>query len=184
MGKRQKRKIINYSIKRKMQIRLFMKILSNSLMGIALMAAAFYFFSNREISSSFRQFHIQANNFLDLLLPTVLSSVGLALVGAIAITLFLPVKIAGPLFRIERDLKEKVAKGNLSVRVNLRKGDEMGDLAEALNTCLESLGQKINSIKISTDLLESAITGTEGIDVKNCKDHVLKIRESLNEFMV
>jgi methyl-accepting chemotaxis protein len=77
-----------------------------------------------------------------------------------------------------------VSEGDLTVRVKLRKGDEMGDLAEALNSCLERLGQRISSINKSMDHLESAITDAEGIDIKSFKDHVLKIKESLNEFRV
>jgi len=47
-------------------------------------------------------------------------------------------KIAGPVYRIERTIYE-IANGNLTSRVKLRKGDELWDLADVLNTMLERL---------------------------------------------
>ncbi len=83
-----RRKTINYSVKRNMQIRLFLKVFSISLIGIALMAVIFYLYSNREINENYRQFHIHAQNFLDYLLPTVALSALAAVFSAAAITIF------------------------------------------------------------------------------------------------
>lgn len=45
-------------------------------------------------------------------------------------------KIAGPIYRMEKDLDE-IAKGNLSLRIRLRRGDEFVDLAEKINKVLD-----------------------------------------------
>ena len=100
MDGKNRRKALNFSIKKQMQIRLFIKILGIILIGVGLMAVIFYFYSNREINSSYRQFHIHADNFLDLLRPAVLASLVLSLLASIAITVFLPIKIDVPLFMI------------------------------------------------------------------------------------
>ncbi|MBI4683050.1 MAG: methyl-accepting chemotaxis protein [Nitrospirae bacterium] len=184
MGGKNRRKIINFSVKRQLQIRLFIKILGIILIGVGLMAVVFYFFSNREINSSYRQFHIHANNFLDLLRPTVYLSVVLALLASIAITIFLPIKIAGPLFRIERDLKEKVAGGDLTARIILRKGDELSDLAEAVNVCLENFRQRIEITQKLAGDLDSRLTDTKGLENSGVKDLVMKINENLKQFKV
>jgi len=181
MGGGNKRRIINFSVKRQLQIRLFIKILGIILIGVGLMATVFYFFSNREINSSYRQFHIHADNFLDLLRPTVILSVFLALLASVAITMFIPIKIAGPLFRIERDMKEKVANGDLTVRFILRKGDEMGELADAVNFCLESLGKKIETAQKLADDLESGLADPKGDEIKGL---AVKIKENLKQFRV
>jgi methyl-accepting chemotaxis protein len=181
MGDKNRRSMINFSVKRKMQIRLLIKVLGIILIGVGIMATVFYFFSNREINSSYRQFHIHANNFLDLLRPTVILSVFLAVLASVAITIFLPIKIAGPLFRIERDIKEKVANGDLTVRFILRNGDEVGELADAVNVCLESLGGKIKTTQKLADDLESCLSGKEGDDIKGL---VIKIKENLMQFKV
>jgi methyl-accepting chemotaxis protein len=181
MGDKNRRSVINFSVKRKMQIRLLIKVLGIILIGVGIMATVFYFFSNREIHSSYRQFHIHANNFLELLRPTVILSVFLAILASVGITIFLPIKIAGPLFRIERDIKEKVANGDLTVRFYLRNGDEVGELADAVNVCLESLGKKIESTQKLADDLESRLSGTEGDEIKGL---VMKINSNLKQFKV
>ncbi|NOZ69801.1 MAG: hypothetical protein GXP46_11300, partial [Deferribacteres bacterium] len=102
MSARNRRKKINFSVKRQMQMRLFFRVISIAAAGIGLMAVIFYLYSYREISGSYRQFHIQAQNFLDYLLPAVILSLSAAIVLAAAITVFFPHKIAGPLYRIEK----------------------------------------------------------------------------------
>ncbi len=179
-----KRKNINFSIKRDMQIRIFTKILTTSLIGIILMAVIFYFYSNREINDSFRQFHIHAKNFLDYLLPAVLLSILAAVLSSAAITIFFPHKIAGPIYRIEQAMKEKISKGDLTVRFMLRKGDEVGDLAEALNYSLDKLKDKIENAKKPAEQLSAVISGEKYEDDKAVRDLVKKINEALKEFKI
>ncbi len=59
-------------------------------------------------------------------------------------------KIAGPVYRIEKSLFD-IAKGNLSLKIKLRKGDELKDMAEIINMMTEQLSGSIgeNKKKIS-----------------------------------
>ncbi len=184
MNDKNRRKHLNFSIKRKMQLRLFIKVFTIAIVGAGIMGAIFYFYSDREISSSYRQFHINAKNFLDLLLPAVVLSLLASLIVSIVITLFFPIKIAGPLYRIERDLKEKLAKGDLTVRFHLRKGDEVDDLAEAVNICVENWKKKIETIKRSAEDIEAAVTESKGMENNNAKELLIKLRENLSQFKV
>ncbi len=179
MGNQFKRKRINYSIKPRMQIRLFMKVFVIAVVVAGLMAAIFYFYSNRQIEN-YRQFHIQAKNFLDYLEPAVFISLLLALVVAVGITIFFPIRIAGPLFRIERDLKEKVGEGDLSIRFKLRKGDEVWDLANAINDSLDKLCRKIAVVKKSAEELDTIVTGKD----KEVEKLVKKVNDGLREFKI
>lgn len=184
MNNKNRRKHLNFSIKRKMQLRLFIKVFTIAIVGVGIMGATFYFYSDREISSSYRQFHIHAKNFLDLLQPAIILSLLASLLVSIVIALFFPIKIAGPLYRIERDLKEKLAKGDLTVKFNLRKGDEVNDLAEAANICVANLKRKIETIKRSAADIEAAVRGPEGTENNNLKELVVKLNESLSQFKV
>ena len=179
-----KRKRINYSVKTKMQLRMFMKVYVISLTGAGLMAGIFYFYSNRAINASYRQFHQHADNFLDFLLPAIILSMLVTILLSAAITLFLPIKYAGPLFRIERDFREKVGEGDLTIRFILRPGDEVFDLADSVNTGLDNLGQKISSLKESVNNLESVIEGDKGKETQEVTVLVRKIKEDLNHFKV
>ncbi len=184
MDGEQKRKIINFSIKKQLQVRLFIKVFGIILSGVGLMAVLFYFYSNRVIGESYRQFHMQANNFLDLLLPSVLVAFLFCLIISAAIALFLPIKIAGPLFRLEKELIERVAEGDFTVRLKLRKGDDLGELAESINYCMESLSKKIENIKISADALESAAAHPGGLEKGDFEGSLEKLNENIRQFKV
>ena len=179
---KQKRKKINYSVKRDMQVRLFIRVLCITLIGIGLMAVCFYFYSNREMNNSFRMFHIHAENFLEYLIPAVAISTVLAVLAAFFISLFFPLKIAGPLYRIEKDLKDHVRNGDLTMRFRLRKGDELVDLAESLNECLQEIGIKIRTVKQAAEELNATVERETGIE--DIKKAGRKVSESLNQLKV
>ncbi|CAK0763569.1 putative HAMP domain-containing protein [Gammaproteobacteria bacterium] len=61
-------------------------------------------------------------------------------------------RLAGPAHAICREL-EKVAQGNLCVRVNLREGDYFAQAAETVNQSLEALAQHIEEVRLSTEAL-------------------------------
>lgn len=65
-------------------------------------------------------------------------------------------RIAGPVYRIEKTLDE-IAKGNLGLKIRLREGDELVDLAYMINSMTERFNNTIVSdrdilIKIEKDL--------------------------------
>ncbi len=55
-------------------------------------------------------------------------------------------KIAGPVYRIEKTLVE-ISKGNLPLKIKLRRGDELSDLAEVINVLTDNLNKSIISDK-------------------------------------
>ncbi len=56
----------------------------------------------------------------------------------LALGIFLSHKIAGPVYRIEKTIG-KMAQGDFSDRITLRKGDEMKSLADSINKLADSL---------------------------------------------
>lgn len=179
-----KRKRINYSIKTQMQVRLFLKMLSVSVVGVGIMAAIFYFYSDRAINNSFQQFHVHAQNFLDLLMPAIILSLLAAVILSAVISLMLPIKYAGPMFRIERDLKAKVGAGDLTVRFKLRDGDEVKDLADAINDCLENIEKRIVKLKTSAKDLDTVIMNTDQKANEEIRQLITTMKEELDKFTV
>ncbi|OIO02099.1 hypothetical protein COY52_00945 [Candidatus Desantisbacteria bacterium CG_4_10_14_0_8_um_filter_48_22] len=55
------------------------------------------------------------------------------IVLAVLASILISHKIAGPLYRIERNLKEAVGSGDLTHVIILRKGDELEDLVRSIN---------------------------------------------------
>lgn len=179
-----RRSIINYSINRHMQLRLLVRVMLIVLINTGILAAFFYFYSNQEIGQSFRHFHIQARNFLDFLLPATIIALIIGIIIAFIIALFFPHKIAGPLYRIEKEIKEKVSEGNLAVRFSVRKGDEVGELAEALNIMVEKLKLKLGKIKTASDELAVCSNNVNKGDehIKKILDAQKRLEEAVKEF--
>jgi len=64
----------------------------------------------------------------------------------ILVSILLSHRIAGPIYRIQKYLKE-VAKGDLSARLHLRKDDELQEFAACVNEMTDDLNNRINKIK-------------------------------------
>lgn len=179
-----RRSIINYSIKRHMQFRLLFRVMLICLIATGLAATFFYFYSDREIGQSFRHFHIQARNFLDFLLPAVIITLIVGVAIAFGIALFFPHTIAGPLYRIEKELSEKLGNGDLTVKFFVRKGDEIGELADALNIMMGKLRLKIGNIKKASDELASCCGNVNKGDehMKKILDVQRELEKAIKEF--
>jgi methyl-accepting chemotaxis protein len=146
---KERRKLINYSIKRQMQLRLLGRVMAVVLISLGLAAVIFYLYSDQEVGRSFKEFHVHARNFLDFLLPVVIVTFFLGVFAASGLAVFFPHRID----RLERDLKEKVGGGDLTVSFSVRKGDELRELADALNIMRERLRLKLEKIqRVSEEL--------------------------------
>ena len=82
------------------------------------------------------------------------------------LSIFFTHKIAGPLYRLKKNISE-ITNGNLDVKVTLRKGDDLKDLAEHVNKLAEELRTFVNTVKVDYDLLSEYILEMEReIDAK------------------
>jgi len=101
-------------------------------------------------------------------------------------SMFLSHRIAGPWYRLEQILSE-VAEGNLTSKVNLRKGDELQSLADAINIVtsnLKEMGQENRSYLASLDEsladLEQEL-GKDAVDPMKAKLLITKIQDMSKE---
>jgi methyl-accepting chemotaxis protein len=72
----------------------------------------------------------------------LLVKVAVYMAGVFVVSLVVSHRIAGPLYRFEKSA-EDVAKGNLMVRVFLRKDDELGGFRESFNGMVDALREKV-----------------------------------------
>jgi len=86
----------------------------------------------------------------DFILPAIALSSGISvlLIGltSIVIILFASHKIAGPLYRLEKDVQEITA-GNLKIVFRLREGDELKALVGSMNDMTNTLHDRIAEAK-------------------------------------
>ena len=180
-----RKRFFNFSIKRRLQLRLLVKIWSIILASLLVTGIIFYFYSDINVGKSYRLFHVKAENFLDFLIPVLVCGFFASLILGVAASLLFPHAIAGPLYRIERELAD-IGKGNLRKEIKVRKGDELKDLASSINFMIRGLRDKIKTISdISGQiegLPEEAATERPGETLEKIKIANANLREAINKF--
>jgi methyl-accepting chemotaxis protein len=150
-----KRKKLNLAIKCEFQRWLLVRIFGAVLLSSLVAALVLYFYARKEVGDSFYDAHIAIRHVSDLLWPVIAAGSAVSLISGMFLALFLPQKIAGPLFRIEQDLK-KVQGGDLTVAIHLRENDTMKEFVETVNKTIETLRVKIKSVQIGYAELEKS----------------------------
>jgi len=158
-----RRKLLNFSINRSMQLRMIGRISCILFICLLLSSAVYFHFASQEIGASFKMFHIKARSFLDMLLPVVAASFAVSLLCGVVASLFFPKNYAGALYRIEEDLKKVIETSDLRVRVQLRDGDQAMLLAEQVNLLLDDYCSRVNKSQQILQQLKAACEQGVGV---------------------
>jgi methyl-accepting chemotaxis protein len=149
-----KRKKLNIGVKREFQRWLLLRILGAVVFSALIAALILYFYSRKELGDSFYSAHITVRRVSDLLLPVILAGSSVSLISGLLLALFLPQKIAGPLYHVEQDLR-RVGEGDLTVKVVLRDGDTLQDFTRVVNQAIADLRLKIKNIQDRVEEISS-----------------------------
>lgn len=171
-----KRKKLNLNVKREFQKWLLLRMTAQVLLSSLVAAAILYFYARSEITDSFYSAHVTIRRVSDLLLPVIAAGSAVSFLSALIVVIFLPQRIAGPLYRIEKRLDE-LKEGDLRSEIKLRRNDILQDMAATLNDCTGSLKEKIrmaqeNQAKLGKTLQKSA----------EINDAFGKLKENLDSF--
>jgi methyl-accepting chemotaxis protein len=166
-----KRKRLNTNVKKTFQKWLYVRILGMIVLSSLIAALILYFYARNEITSSFFDAHIKIRRVSDLLLPVVIAGSMVSLVSGVVLALFLPQKIAGPIYNIENGLK-RIQEGDLTTLITLREGDILTDLAREVNTATDEIHNTIQQSKdiLSELILKMETTSEEGAIQKDAKN--------------
>ncbi len=172
----------NYFIKKEFQFKFIIKFCSILLVGIVLSTVLVFLFSQGTLTSSFDNSRLVIRNTGDAIMPTLLITnlitLGIITISAIAVTLFVSHRIAGPMFRFEQDIK-KIADGDLSVRIHLRQKDQFEEMAKAFNEMASSLHGKLSKIDQEMDRLLIPETGQK--TVADYENSISELKELLHK---
>jgi methyl-accepting chemotaxis protein len=139
-----------YFIKREFQFKFILKFFILILVGAVISTGLLLLFSQGTLTTSFQHSRILVKDTSLAIFPAViytnLITLGLIATATIIVLLFLSHKIAGPLFRFEKEIK-RIEKGDFTTQIRLRRKDQIIDVAETLNTMVTSLNGKISDIK-------------------------------------
>ena len=154
-----------YFVQKDFQSKFILKFCMVLLTGIIISIGLLFLFSKNTLTSSFEQSRLVIKNTASAILPSVLLSHSIALVLitllTIVVTLLISHKLAGPLFRFQKELKE-IGDGDLSKVVKIRKKDQVKAIADSLDQMRANLQKKILDIK---DEVEQIIESTSRQDI-------------------
>ncbi len=169
-------------IKKDFQIKFIFKFCLILLAGVIISTGLLFFFSQETLTSSFENSRLVIKNTGSAILPVIimtnLITLGIICIATIIVTLFMSHRIAGPMFRFEKDL-EKIKQGDLNVNVNLRKKDQFSDLALAMNDMTQGIHQKVSKVHERID--EIFPMPTELATCKECERKVKELKDMLTK---
>lgn len=173
-----KRKKLNLAIKRNFQMWLLIRIMATIVMSSVLAAIILYFYARHEVAASFFDAHIKIRRVSDLLLPVVLAGSAVSLLAGAILALFLPQKIAGPLYRVEQDLLN-VQSGDLTAVIRLRRGDILQEVIDTVNDTTESLRSTVQKIKDNQEAIEKILADGMPSDLEKVLESQRRLLDQL-----
>ena len=150
----------NFFVKKDYQFKFILKFCLIVLAGSIISTGLIFFFSQGTLTSSFENSRLVVKNTALAILPAIIYTNIITLLmitlATIVAVLFISHKIAGPMFRFEKELK-LIGDGDLTKSIRLRKNDQITDIAESLNEMTSNLHRKTVDIQVSMEkLIQSA----------------------------
>ncbi|MFA6281070.1 MAG: methyl-accepting chemotaxis protein [Candidatus Omnitrophota bacterium] len=167
-------------VRMKFQRNFILKFCAIMILSSLIITAIVYGLSASSVTTVFENSRLTIKSTADFILPLlILSSLVAIVVGGIitiSVTLFISHRIAGPLYRLEHDITE-VGKGNLSIRIYVRKKDELNDLVGFLNQMIDSIRKIIVDVNTElTGISVANISGNAQQKLENAKNLLKKFR--------
>ncbi|MBW2186550.1 MAG: methyl-accepting chemotaxis protein [Deltaproteobacteria bacterium] len=149
VAKKYKRKLLNFHVKHRLQIWLMIRIGGIIILTAIISALVLYGYARHETVNSFYDAHIKIRRLSELLIPVVLAGSAVSLISGTLLAIFLPQKLAGPLYHIEKDL-------DLTVRIHLRSNDTLHNFAQQINETINHLDQHLSHIQHLNDEMQQS----------------------------
>jgi len=146
MKKKNQRKFLNLKVKHRLQIWLIVRI--GGIIGLTSIASVLilYGYAHHETVNSFYDAHIKIRRLSELLIPVVLAGGAISIIGGSLLAIFLPQKIAGPLYHIEKVMLQ-IEQGDLSKRIKLRTKDTLHSFSHQINRAIADIDSNVSHAK-------------------------------------
>ena len=163
----QKRKKIKLTVKRDFQLWIIIRIVAASLVAIIIASLLSYIYAKNAVEADYLKFQVYYTRtvsevFLPIFLATTLTSIVIGLL----LILLLPLKITGPIYRIEQDLKQ-IGSGDLSKTINIRARDIHKELVETINMTVAEIDKMVRDVKESGNTLAIKIDEGKIDEIQN-----------------
>ena len=177
----------NYFIKKGFQFNFALKFMVLILLEAALIAGLFMQISGNTLTTGYANSKLtieSTRNFFlwPVLLIVLITAIGIGLAG-MAIFILLSHRIAGPLYRFEKDLGD-MGNGDLTKRIFLRKTDQLTEVKEALNKFIGNIDMRMGKVKSALSELKALTDKVESGNSASIQNAVKKLKEEMDSFKV
>ena len=178
----------NYFIKKRFQMGFIYRFILLLLLESLLIAGLFMYISSDTLTTGYFNYILKIERtsdffFISFLLITSIVVIGMAMIG-MAVFILLSHRIAGPLYRFEKDLAE-MAQGDLTKRIALRKTDQLTELKEALNILIDSFDQRIGRMKHSVSRLSDLLSKKDDPEnIQKLSKEIELLKSEIDNFKV
>jgi methyl-accepting chemotaxis protein len=181
METRQKRR--NFFIKKELQGRYMLILFIFVVLGSILYAAIFSMLTADSLTIVYRNNNLTMGKTPYILMAEMMKANWILILSGgvvgVIIAMFLTHRFAGPLYKLERVVREMAA-GNLLVDAILRKRDEGKELAALINLLKETLAANVRSMRELSAELDSSIRKAAGASSKEELGSTLAEAEAIN----
>ncbi len=167
-------------IKKEFQRNFILKFCGIIALGSVVSTALIYWISKDSLTTTVSGARLIVKSTGEVMLPAIITTnlITLALItlAAVFVTLYISHKIAGPLFRFEKDI-EMVGEGDLTVTFRLRAHDQLVDLVGTLNAMTVATRERV--VDIHSQIATLALQMEEDPAAAEYADNVQQIKQSL-----
>jgi len=154
----QKRRI--YFIEKKFQANFILKFCVLVAIGGLLTIGILYFLAMQSTTVSIVNSRVVVKTTADFILPILVQTVVVVMIivsiATIFVTLFVSHKIAGPLYRFKKTMKD-LEGGNFAEDFRIRHLDQLQDLAETFNIMIRRVREEAANLKVNFNKLEEKL---------------------------
>ena len=180
----------NYFIDKKFQFRFILKFCLVTVLASIVIGALVYMFNLNTTTVAFENLRVVVKSTSDFIMPAVLIILmivtGVTAIIIIGVTLFTSHKIAGPLFKLNKELG-KIKEKDLTSPIRIRSADQLQRIAATFeemrleyNKTMKEIKLNLNYIVENSNELKSA---TENVEVrKKLSDCIDRIENEIKEF--
>ncbi|MCK9613897.1 MAG: hypothetical protein M0R48_00125 [Candidatus Omnitrophica bacterium] len=175
----------NYFIDKKFQTQFILKFSLIVILAAIAIGISLFLLSINSTTVAIENTKVTVKTTADFILPFILQTIIVVTIfsalSVILLTLFVSHKIAGPLYRLKREI-DKLGDANFGAIFQIRTTDQLKELSSSLTSMSDSLRDKIAGIKAETENLRKVLDGIYFENKKQVEDKVKRIESVLNTF--
>jgi len=146
-------------LERGFKLRFGLKLCLLTIAGMAAVTALLYYFTAAGLGESYKEAIYTLYRLKIRIFPLIFASsysiiiLAVVTVAIAVISVLFSHKIAGPIFRVERNLEE-IGSGDLTVQTRFRGTDQLKALSDDINSMTRALNHAARSLADASDLVE------------------------------